>query len=368
MWVAVGRAVVVIGSGTVAAGICAAIAASPIPVDRVIVLGSSLPRTSALCAESNLTAGAARSSTTFVPGSHCSLDDTERLRELFDIVSPLAVVVASSLHSPRALWGAVDRWADLLDHARFGITVALQAINALYVARALMRASSAPTVINLCYPDVVNPLLSELFQSPCWGAGNVMTVEASWRSELALSADADLALVGTHAALRDSSFVRGFLRLEEIDSPLDGPIGSLPPSAHRASLGVQVRMLLWSLVTSAELNVSMPGAGALPGGRPVKIADQSLTFRPAGTMSEAETTDFISAGLAADGISSVTSEGVRFCAGTRDVLESYELLRPFAEGFSLREIEAAAVAFSAMRVTLQSNAVDDFDSGPPRID
>jgi hypothetical protein len=89
----------------------------------------------------------------------------------------------------------------------------------------------------------------------------------------------------------------------------------------------------------------------------VTISDRRVSLRPAGGMSDGDVEAFLSTGLAADGISSATYEGVRFGDTAQWVLEGHEPLRPYAQGIAIEDIDRAAEAFRAVRACLR-NAVD----------
>jgi hypothetical protein len=352
--VCVPNVVIVVGTGSVSRAVCSAIASHGAGIDLVFVLGGSHARVATVCNESDLVAGAARTRCRFRTGPPEWAMDHQRLSRWLGVIDPIGVVVASSDHAPSALWGASDAWTQFLARAGFGVTVALQAVHALAMGRAMAGAGGDGILINLCFPDAVNPLLEAALPSRCWGAGNVMTIEASWRAELGPGAAEDLALVGSHAALHDGAYVRGWLRGEEIRVTGGGPVCSLPPEAHRASLGVQVMALLRSIVTGERLDVSMPGAAGLAGGRPVTVSEGRVSLRAAGAMSDGDVEAFLATGLAADGISSATHEGVRFGDTARWLLEDHEPLRPYAQGIAVEDVDRAAEAFRAVRASLRS--------------
>ena len=87
---------------------------------------------------------------------------------------PRLILHTASLQSPWDITKpSTSRWADLVHRSGFGLTLPLQCALTVRIAEAIARNAPDALLINACYPDAVNGILSLLGYRIAGGIGNV---------------------------------------------------------------------------------------------------------------------------------------------------------------------------------------------------
>jgi len=254
-----------------------------IPI-RVMVGARNIDDAAWLALSGNARAAVTGSDVSF---SSCAIpwQNSSQFADLLEGMKPAIVLHLASLQSP---WSLNDgsEWSALVKEHGFGITAFRQAELLLTLLDALQMASVSPIVINGCYPDVCNQLVSLLGYSVFTGIGNIAILDAVLRAQMSLQAGETLKMIGHHYHIAQLT------RTERTEFPEvwvnDARVGQeedlftsimLPGDAKLNSItGSTVAVLLKALITGEERLFNLPGPLGLPGGYPVRIAGRDLSL------------------------------------------------------------------------------------------
>ncbi|MGC5344121.1 hypothetical protein [Streptomyces sp. DT171] len=289
-----GPSVVVAGTGAFAAALVRALARYPRPV-RTHVLSASAERAAYLAELAADHAFLTGARTTCTP-HHIDPDDPEQPRRLLAALRPDILVVATSEQSPAEARTAPSAWTDLLRRAGFGLTLPFQAAAAMAFADARADAAPDTVLVNACFPDAVNPLLSATGSPVACGLGNVATLGTALSVRLGLSDQRRLRLLAHHAHLHapadEDHDVLGWLD----GAPLTDPRSALAavrarPRGHLNEIGaVAGAAAVMALAGGGPAYIGhLPGPNGLPGGYPVTVHHHDVRLRlpPGFTQEEA---------------------------------------------------------------------------------
>jgi hypothetical protein len=215
-------------------------------------------------------------------------------------IRPDAIVNAATLQS----WWVLSRlppelWRRLEHEARFGPWLPFHLLPATRVMEAVRRVCPDVPVVNVSFPDAVNPVLAAQGLAPSCGAGNSDLLRPGIRLAAAAAlgvptADVELELVAHHYHV-----VYFWMGLEEVE-PLDPrsywlrvrgdagdparllaaagrnlPRGRLISERTAASAAKNVRLLL----RPEPANDHAPAPNGLAGGYDVRFADRGVSVR-----------------------------------------------------------------------------------------
>ncbi len=273
--------VAVVGSGSLAASICRSLAVlAPLGTAalHVTVSARNIEAVDAIVRDCRVRAAVAGSAVTFTG---------QALRD--DLAAPVRLrpdllVCCASAHSPYEKAHRPSAWTHLLGQAGFGVTLPLQAVLAVRLARAVAAESPETRLVNGCFPDAVNPLLSALGLPVLCGIGNVATLAACLQAALGLPDQRRLAVLGHHAQLDAPSGPDGEVRAWCDGAPVPGVTGllaayrALPRPDLNALAGHAAARLLTDLLSGADRHTSVPGPLGLPGGYPVRLSGGALAL------------------------------------------------------------------------------------------
>jgi hypothetical protein len=344
---------VVIGTGSLASAVCDTFACvSREPVD-VHVVGRSRHKTAELCHLAGVRAVLAGSPVVFhgVAAQTDTFDDD--LGRLLGELNPDGVFVCASRQSPWEAMVAPSAWTGLLDRAGFGLSLPLHADIAVRAGRATMSASPGAWLVNACFPDAVNPVLAALGIPVKCGVGNVAILAAAMQAALGLPDQTRLRLVAHHAQLHapDTAEDEAVAWLDE--SPITDVTALL--SAQRAVdreavnrvTGHTAALLLYALLTGADVATHAPGPNGLPGGYPVRVRSGEVSLRLPPGLAETEATAINQRAAVRDGVRLVGG-GVLFTpAVTAEIPE-------LAGEFSAAELVAVSRSLLKLRAELRT--------------
>ncbi|MFF1912959.1 hypothetical protein ACFVYE_15235 [Streptomyces sp. NPDC058239] len=316
--------VVVIGGGSLAASVCAALATAAGPPLQVVVAarGESVGQ---LCGLAGTRAALAGRAVRFRPRT-TGPDMGAALPEVIRQEAPDGVLLCASHQSPWERRGAPSAWTALLGRGGFGLTLPLQADLAVVAGRAAAECGS--WFVNACFPDAVNPVLAALRVPVLCGIGNVALLAASLQARLGLPDQRRLRVVGHHVHLNPPGPAGEALGWLD-DEPLDGVTAALAGqracdrSALNQVTGQAGAMLIDALASGSELDTSLPGVAGLPGGYPVRISGGRVTLRLPAGLSRAEAVAANQRWSQADGIV-VEGGRVRFAPAAAAALAEAE--------------------------------------------
>lgn len=174
------------------------------------------------------------------------------------------VVVAASLHSPYS--AGDDAWSALVARSGFGFTTLLQAPPAIRAAQAA-QALGVP-LINACYPDLINPLLSELGLPVLCGLGNAHTLTSGLSHPVRMLAH--------HRHLKPDAAEDVEVLDPGVDVRQELRVLRARPRRVLNDLGAAAGgALVARLLAGQEVSTNLPGPAGLPGGWPVRVSLRS---------------------------------------------------------------------------------------------
>ena len=338
--------VAVVGNGSLARAVCYAFAVGAVPA-TVTVLARSGERAAEVAYVAGVRARLAGSAVTFEARQADSFDT------VFGDIAPDLVLNCASHHSP---WERSSGWMDLVARAGFAVTLPLQAQPAMAVARAA--AETGALLVNACFPDLVNPLLTALGLPVHCGVGNVAVLTASLRTALDLAPERELRVLGHHVHL--------YPPRDPADDALAWLDGDLVPNVtdllarQRATprpelnhiTGYTAALLVQDLLTGAEVRTNVPGPLGLPGGYPVLLRDGTIALDLPAGLDTASAVAWNQRAALADG-GSVDGDRVTFAPHTAEALEPH--LPDLAAGFQVGEITAVLDRIVELRNRLRTS-------------
>jgi hypothetical protein len=348
--------ILIIGSGSLAAGVINALSQETSCSLRVAIVGRSPAKVSRLALVANARAAILGASVSFVPlpiARFTALAFSRAIRAL----RPKVIFQVASIQSPWESSHAQNGWTRLLASAGFGITLPLQMVLAAEVSRAA--ADSEAAIVNASYPDCVNVALHHLGLRVTCGVGNAAIVEAFCRARTKPAATADVRVVGHHGHFygwlygkRSRTQPRIWVQGKEVRSVAWHPhLGSVSDELNHVTAATVVPVLM-SLLTGELLHTSVPGVAGLPGGYPFTLNHGKFSLRLPSGVTLAEASAHNKTGERLDNLD--LASGVQYLGKARQSLASvgYE----YAAGFDLADWQAASRKMIALRSRLRHSS------------
>ncbi|GAB3489858.1 potassium transporter TrkA [Amycolatopsis cihanbeyliensis] len=347
---------VVLGTGSLANATCEALATIADEPAEVHVIGRAPHRVKQLSYLAGTRAQLAGRPVAFHPVP-TGTEPLDNLGELLGDLRPDGVFVCASRQSPWERTTSPSAWTELLERAGFGITLPLQADMAVRAGQAIRSSSPGTWLVNACFPDAVNPVLTALDIPVLCGIGNVGTLAASLQAAWNLPDQARLHLLAHHAHLHPPPAPE-----DEAVAWVDGhrttgltELLATQRATNREALnrvtGYTAAVLLDALHTGAELATHVPGPGGRPGGYPVRVREGTVSLRlPPGT-TEAEAVAVNQHAARLDGVLVVGDE-IHFEPTSRAALAGP--LPELADGFGVTTLSHAGATLLELRTELRS--------------
>jgi hypothetical protein len=341
---------VIVGTGSLAAGVANALSQSRIRM-RVAVIGRSIAKTSQLVKIGNARAAMFGAPTRF-EGVEIRRFQAAAFARAFRELKPRVIFQTASLQSPWEAGEGENGWTKLVASAGFGITLPLQMGLAAEVSRGAEGGEAA--IVNASYPDGVNVAMERLNLRITCGIGNAAIVEAFCRA--VAGGNGDVQVVGHHGHF--GAWVRGnrvgrkprvWVKGREVQGLRYSPkVTAVDEELNQVTATTAV-VVLMSLLTGQTLRISIPGVEGLPGGYPFELRKGKLKLElPAGITKE-EAVAHNRTGERQDGVE--LGEGVRFTERARSELASVGF--EYAEGFAFGEWEAVRDRMLVIRERLR---------------
>jgi hypothetical protein len=353
----------VVGSGSLARATCLALSTAQDPSLAgltVVLLARDGAAAAGICHVAGVRAVASGRTARFTP---VPVDPTESdaVARALAAARPGGVLVCASTQSP---WEPADRpsaWTALMRRAGFGLTLPFQAQVALATGSAVRRSCPDAFLVNACFPDAVNPLLTACRVPVVAGVGNVAILAAALQSALGLPDQRRLQVIGHHLQLHAPA-EPGDEALAWLDgAPLDDVTGLL--ATHRTVgdgrgnndiTGLLAARLVTALLTGATEETHLPGVAGLPGGYPVRITAGEVALRLPPGVDLDQAVEANRRWARRDG--ALVEDGqVRFGPAVAEALAP--LLPAYATGFAAGDVAEVTAAFQALRERLRSQPV-----------
>lgn len=349
----------VIGSGSLARGICCSFAVCGTEPAHVVVFARSAQQTHEICYIANARAALTGRPAKFTPERR-DITSAGSIAEVISARQPRVIVNCASLQSPWEGARSPSGWTAFLQEAGFGVTLPLQSAISREVALAISRHSASSLFVNGCYPDAVNPLLQALGLPVTCGIGNIALVAASLQAALGLSDQARLRVLAHHLHLHLPADGHGEARAWLGERPVANVQALL--SAQRAAARQELNtvtchaaaLVLDTFLTGGERHSHLPGPRGLPGGYPVLVRGHRIELAlPAGiTLSDA--VDWNQQMAERDGVVVSRRGAVSFGARARAALARH--LPHLADGFPASRSDDACSDLLRLRDLLRETA------------
>ena len=343
------RRLAVVGSGSLARSICHSLATGDTPI-RVSVLARNGPAVEEIVRGCRARASADPGRVWFT--GEVLHDPEEALGRL----RPDVLVCAASAQSPYERVSNPSPWTQLVERGGFGVTLPFQAAIVSRLAAAIPVASPDTLLVNGCFPDAVNPLLTALGLRVHCGIGNVATLAVGLQTALDLPNQHELAVLGHHTQLSAPS-----PGVEDVRAWLGGvPVAdtgallararALPRRELNAMSGYAAARLLTELLAGKEIRTSLPGPLGLPGGYPVRLAGSSIALNLPPGVDRAEAIAWNTRAGLRDGVDIV---GGRVWYAPRTATELERYLPEIAQGWPVAALDEVRVELEAVRRRLR---------------
>ena len=345
--------VVIVGTGSLARSVCAALARGGLTLS-VQVLGRSRERAQEVatiaggCCYSG--SGAVR-----VTASPCEMS-REGLYEVLAAFQPRVVLTCSSLQSPWELHRDRTAWTETVARVGLGLTIPLQALIAFRVAQAVAAQSPATIHLNAAMPDVVNSILAGGGLPVLCGVGNAQTLAAAIATGLPTPNSGRLRLLAHHFHLRrphrraDEALAwHGGSRLVDVAARLT-PVRSCAGPRRNRIAGAMCAQLLERLLSDVPYYGNVPGPLGLPGGYPVKITDATVRLDLPSAVSFEQALALNARWSRLDGLGCVNQSRVQLCPIPGDPARALEFQSLLS--FDVSDIEAVCEELVEIRTRL----------------
>jgi hypothetical protein len=252
----------VTGAGSLAQEALLALSQFPGPIETIAIAARDTDRLRWLARAVRARSGA-RGSHLDVQPHAIDWDDPRSLASVLVRTRPRVVLHTASWQSAWTV-GRAGGWSELVRGVGYGVTLPLQLVLAARMGRALAGHLPAAQLVNACFPDAVNPLLTRAGIPVACGIGNVAILAAMLGSELRASS-APLRLIAHHA---------------HVAAAISGRPAPVPVRAWRGDALADDEVAGWlataRLPADERLN-AVTGAAAVP--LLHALADRSLAYR-----------------------------------------------------------------------------------------
>ena len=211
-----------------------------------------------------------------------SWEDT-RLPEILHETRPRLIIQLASIQSP---WNIRKNWLTLTREYGFGITTIRHTILSARMAIALRDFPLSCKLINGCYPDFVNQIISSMGLPITCGLGNISIVESIIKDAYELGSDDQLQLVGHHYHVSNmiwehekrTHWPHMWLNGKQVENlPERLSTYRLPPDKSVNKINaVTVLPLIWGVLGYKNIHLNLGAPDGLPGGYPVYIKNGEI--------------------------------------------------------------------------------------------
>lgn len=347
--------ILIVGSGSLAAGVVLSLSQVPTGPIRIAILGRSLEKVSRMAVIANARATMFETRVTFQP-----LQLTQFKARAFSqttrSLKPTIIFHAASMQSPWESAEGQNGWTKLVASAGFGITLPLQLALAAELCRGASDSEAA--IINACYPDCVNVALHHLGLPVTCGIGNSAIVEAFCRAHPAV-AWRGVRVVAHHGHLapwlyakRSAHQPRVWVSGREIDPlRLRPKFAKIDEELNHVTSSTAVSVIL-SLLTGSLLHQSLPGVAGLPGGYPFVLKNRKFTLRLPPGVTREQAIAHNKTGEHSDGLD--LGSAIKFLGKANHALASVGF--EYAQGFDLTDWPTVLTKMLALRQRLRSKS------------
>ena len=284
--------------------------------------------------------------------------NSNALEQMLRRIEPSLILNTASLQSPWAL-NASDQWSRLVRKCGYGVTSALQGALLPVLSRAFKSSGVQATIVNACYPDLLNLAAPLLGLPVACGIGNVALIAevASYAFRVPRNT---LKCIASHwdvvqmlrTPVSRVSLPRIWISGRRVSARRVRTLPSLAPDDSTNALNAtsSAEVLCALIFQSKLLRTHVPGPKNLPGGYPVTIRAGLISCDLPRGVSIKEAIAWNSSSIQQDG---AAVENDRFVFSKQCQRSLSSVSHDLASGFAVVDIEAAAESFMALRRRLQ---------------
>lgn len=272
--------ILILGTGPFAQRIACDLAATATEPTRVVLAGRNAFRLAWV-----LTAVRARaemfSRRVSIESQEINLGERGRIADLLGSLRPSVVVQAASLQPASVISGAGNAWTRLVGEGGLSATAVFQAVLTARVARALAQVSPQSRLINCCFPDVANGIVTAMGLPVDCGIGNIAILAHAFAGRLEGDPRPKLQMLCHYQnigpwrqdpALRSGPSPRVWLDGAEVgDVYARFAAVQLTPEPVIDISGASGVTLMLAMARGQEWTGHVPGPMGLPGGYPITL-------------------------------------------------------------------------------------------------
>lgn len=270
--------ILILGTGPFAQRIACDLAATATEPTRIVLAGRNAFRLAWI-----LTAARARAQMFARPVAIASRDidlsGSVGIGELLGSLRAAVVVQAASLQPASVISGAGNGWTQLIAEGGLSATAVFQAVLTSRVARALTQVSPHSRLINCCFPDVANGIVTAMGLPVDCGIGNIAILAHAFAGTLCGDPRPKLQMLCHYQnigawrrapALRSEPTARVWLDGEEVgDVYARFAAVQLTPEPVVDISGASGVTLMLAMAHGRDWTGHVPGPMGLPGGYPI---------------------------------------------------------------------------------------------------
>ncbi len=358
--------ILVIGAGSVSRVFCYAVALAFKESLKVCVIGRAKSSVDEVVTIANARSATFFSKVTFT-GDSIDWHSENDLADKLATYSPRLILQTASLQSPWEFTTSKSAWCSLIKRGGFGITLPLQTALVARVASLIKQTMAADSIlVNMCYPDAVNPLLNYLGLPIVCGAGNVGIISTLLKSLLNLDKTRQLQVIAHHSHITNliKNKEEPLTELEGLRIWLDGqqfhqidtllyPIQSIKGEQLNQIVGCLSAEVVLALLGSSPVHTHVPGPNGLPGGYPVVIQGGKVEIALPQNCTIAEAIELNRRGAIEDGVEAIETEGfIRWNSRVSEAIKQYA--PSLAEGFQAEDLQIVCQEFIELRNRLRN--------------
>lgn len=350
--------VLVCGTGAFAARIVFDIAATAAKPVRVVVAGRNRDRLAWLKTAANARAAIFRRPAVFA-AEPADLADDGAATALLAATRPGVVVQAASVQPSSVIAGRSDAWGRLVAEGGLSATAVFQAVITARVARAVRSLGLEAPLINCCFADVVNGIISAMDLPVTCGMGNVAILSNAFAGMAAI-AESRIKVLAHYQTIgpwrrpvaeRSGPVPRVWIDGTEVADVLarfaDVQLTPEPVIDISGASGVP---LILALAGKEDWTGHVPGPNGLPGGYPVALGGGRLRIDLPG-VPDSEAVAWNARFEERNGLVVGPDRRARYTGILRDRLAAHS--PALAEGFAVADLEAVHGEMRALRSRLE---------------
>lgn len=356
--------ILLFGTGAFAARIACDIAATARHPVRLVLAGRDRDRLDWLvtaCRSRAATFGTGVETT----ATGADLSSSEAVAPVIAAERPRVVVQAASVQTSAIIAQGGDGWGRLVAEGGLSATAVFQALLSARVGQAMRMAAPNASLVNCCFPDVVNGMLAAMGLPVACGVGNVGILSSCFAGALGpggLGRVRVLAHYATIGAWRRAPAERGAFTpprvwVDDTEVPdvhaRFAEVRLTPEPAIEASGSASVPLLV-AMAACVPVRAHAPGALGLPGGYPVRWDSSALALDLPVGVTEDEAVAWNRSFEERNGLLVSADGDVTYTGTLRERLR--QLSPSLAAGWNLRDLEAVHEEMSALRKRLQAAA------------